>query len=406
METLSVRAVRRLALARAGLLGGRWSGLPIVAGRAESTMRRRAHEIIRRFGYLQLDTVSIAGARSHAIVLASRLDGFDPTLGERLLQPGEPLFEYWGHEASWLPLESWSTFGFRRRELTVHHWWGDLLSAHPEVATRLEGRLRDEGPLPARALESRPSRGWWDLGVVKKVAAALWSAGRLAVRERRGFERVWDLTERVVPPAVLAEPDLPEDEAIEALLLQALDGHGWATTGTLAATFRLRNRGPQIAAALASLVRQHRAARAAVDSDGRRISGWIRSEHLELASRLEGARLRGDRGVLLSPFDPVLWDRQRTSMLFDFEQVLEIYTPAPKRRWGYFCLPVLAGERLVARVDLATDRPSRRLRVLACHYESPDPASPARPADAEATRTALERWAATLGLEVDLGLHP
>lgn len=402
METLSVRAVRRLALARAGLLGTRWTGLPVAAGRGESTMRRRAHEIIRRFGYLQLDTVSIAGARSHSIVLASRLEGFEPGLGERLLQPGEPLFEYWGHEASWLPLEMWKVFGFRRRELTVHHWWGDLLSAHPEVATRLEGRLRDEGPLPARALETRPSRGWWDLGVVKKVAAALWSAGRLAVRERRGFERVWDLTERVVPADVLAEPDLPEGEAIEALLVQALDGHGWATTGTLAATFRLRNRGPQIAAALGALERHGRIVRAGVDTGGRRITGWIRSEHLDLAGRLEAARLRGDRGVLLSPFDPVLWDRQRTALLFDFEQILEIYTPAPKRRWGYFCLPVLAGERLVARVDLATDRPRRRLRVLSCHFESTDPTRPARPVDAEAVRTALERWSTALGLEPDL----
>lgn len=397
LADISMRSARRLALARAGLLATDRTGLPTRAPRDERRSRRVALEVVRHFGYLQLDTVSVAGARSHAMVLASRLEGFDPGLGERLLAPGEPLFEYWGHEASWLPLELWGTFAFRRRELAVHPWWGDLLSAHPEVAERLEARLRAEGPLPARALESRPSRGWWDIGTVKKVAAGLWSAGRLAVRERRGFERVWDLAERVIPAEHLGA-EVDEDQAIEQLLLLALDGHGWATTGTLASTWRLRNRGAQLAAALARLAEMGEIVRCDLMVEGKATRGWIRPRDLELAADLERLRPRADRGVLLSPFDPLLWDRKRVSTLFGFEQALEIFTPAPKRRWGYFCLPVLAGERLVARVDLVAERPRSRLRVVRLHYEAADAARPNRPADAAAVAWALERWAGALGL--------
>ncbi len=116
METLSLKAARRLALARGGLLKPEWTGMPGRAAGRGARARQAARRVIERFGYLQLDTVSVAGARSHAIVLMSRIDGFDPTLGEELLQPGEPLFEYWGHEASWLPVELYAVFEFRRQE--------------------------------------------------------------------------------------------------------------------------------------------------------------------------------------------------------------------------------------------------------------------------------------------------
>ena len=399
METLTPLLARRLALARAGLLKPEWTGLPSRAAGRGSRARRAAHRIIERFGYLQLDTVSIAGARSHVIVLLSRLEGFDPTFGEELLQPGQPLFEYWGHEASWIPLDLYPAFGWRRRAYRSHPWWGDLIGRHPDVVRNLRRRLREEGPLRSIDLEGRGSRGWWDLKVAKKVATALWSSGELAIRERRNFQRSYDFRERVLPAEILSRPALRENAAIEALLLRALEGHGWATTGTLASTWRLSNRGPQIRAALDRLVRKGDVVPAALETEkGKRTTGWARPEDLELADRLARVRPREDRGVLLSPFDPVLWDRPRVQRLFGFDQVLEIFKPAAKRTYGYYCLPVLAGDRLVARFDFKADRAAGTLRVLSVRFEGTRGRKPARAADGEAARHALERYAGALGL--------
>ena len=161
VETLSLKQARRLALARAGLLKPEWTELPSRASGSGVRAHRAAHAIIARFGYLQLDTVSIAGARSHALVLMSRLDGFDPELGERLLRPEQPLFEYWGHEASWIPMELYGAFEFRRREFRHHPWWGDVIGANPEAVSNLRKRIRDEGALRSIDMEGRGSRGWW-----------------------------------------------------------------------------------------------------------------------------------------------------------------------------------------------------------------------------------------------------
>ncbi len=392
METLDVRRARRLALARAGLLKPEWTGLPTRAGRRP---REAAQAIIRRFGYLQLDTVAVAGARSHAIVLLSRLNGLDPDLAEELLQPGEPLFEYWGHEASWLPIELYPLFEFRRRDFTRHPWWGDLIGAHPEIADRLRSRIRDEGPLRSADMEGGGSRGWWDLKLAKKVASALWSSGELAIRERRAFQRSYDLAERVVPEHWrLCPSELPD--AIEQLVLLALEGHGWATTGTLVATWRLASRRRDVESALRRLVERRLALPCMLALEGgRRSRGWIRPGDLELAAKLDRVRPRRDTGVLLSPFDPLLWDRSRVETLFGFHQVLEIFKPASQRVYGYYCLPVLAGERLVSRVDLKADRRRGRLEVLARHDEPGAPASMVR----EAVRVAVDRFAAALTLE-------
>lgn len=396
---LSIRQARRLALARAGLLRSRWSGLPRrAAGRGKRALEA-AHLVIGRFGYLQLDTVSIAGARSHVIVLLSRLEGFDPSLGEELLRPGAPLFEYWGHEASWIPLELYPVFAFRRREFRTHPWWGDLLARHPQVAQRLRHRIRAEGPLFSIEMEGRGSRGWWDLKTARRVAAALWSKGELAIRERRNFQRSFDLAERVIP-ADLLQQTMSLEASLDRLLLLALEGHGWATTGTLAATWRLTNRREQLAAALGRLTRRGEVLPCSVENpEGRPVAGWIRPTDLDLAQRLDRLRPRRDRGVLLSPFDPLLWDRARVRRLFGFDQVLEIFKPAAKRRYGYYCLPVLAGERLVARYDLKADRKNGALRVLSCHFEGADSGSPATAADGEAARNALRRYACALALE-------
>jgi uncharacterized protein YcaQ len=397
VDTLSVRAARRLALARGGLLSPEQTGLPRRArGRGPSAFVA-AHAVIQRFGYLQLDTVSVAGARSHTIVLLSRLLGLDATVGEELLSPGAPLFEYWGHEASWIPLSLYPAFEFRRREFRSHPWWGDLVREHPKVARDLRRRIRDEGPLRSSDMEGRTGKGWWDLGVMKRVASSLWSSGELAIRERRNFQRTYDLAERVIPEDLRRRP-LPTPDGLEMLLLAALDGHGWATTGTLAATWRLKNRKAELVATLRRLQEKGAVlASALATGHGSATMGWIRPAHRELAARLERARPRRDTGVLLSPFDPLLWDRARVARLFGFDALLEIFKPAPQRLYGYYCLPVLAGEHLVARVDLKAERKRKVLRVVSAHYEKAGVVAAKR--DRQATRIAVARYADALGLQ-------
>lgn len=227
----------------------------------------------------------------------------------------------------------------------------------------------------------------------------LWRTGELAIRERRGFQRTYDLVERVIPSDVRARR-VPVDEAYRALLLLALAGHGWAETRTIADTWRLRKSRPAFVAAMRSLVDAGEILPCSlVAKDGTR-QGWIRPEDLELAAELRRLRPRADRGVMLTPFDPILWDRARVRLLFGFEQVLEVYKPAPTRQYGYFCLPVLAGERLVARVDVKARRAAGELHVLACHFEEKGPRGRAPACDREAARSAIHRHATALGLTV------
>jgi uncharacterized protein YcaQ len=395
MESLSVADARRLALARAGLLKPEWTGLP--RGR-KASRREAAFEVIRRFGYLQLDTVSVAGARSHGIVLHSRLPGLDREAPESLLRPGAPLFEYWGHEASWIPVELYPAFAFRRKEFQTHPWWGDLIGDNPRVAASILDRIRNEGPLRSSELEGRSSSGWWNLSVAKKVVSALWSAGTLAVRERRNFQRTYDLAERVID-AKWRVTELSLPESLKVLLLRALEGHGWATTSTLAATWRFRFLRKEIATALEELEEEGSIRKCLVqEKAGSRVAGWIRPEDLDLAARLHRLRLAPreiDEGNLLSPFDPILWDRARVKLLFGFHQVLEVFTPAPRRKYGYYCMPVLAGERLVARYDVKAEKAKGALRALSVHYEKG-----ASAAGRKAARRALERYGASLGLKL------
>lgn len=393
MEELSTLEARRLALARAGLLQPERTSLPRTARGGGPSARRAAQAVIRRFGYLQLDAIAVAGARTHGIVLLSRLAGLDPDLPERLLAPGEPLFEYWAHEACWIPLELYPLFSFRRREFRRHPWWGDVLGEHPEVARSVAARIEGEGP--QRSLDLTVGHPRLARHVVKQVTAALWLEGTLAVRERRAFQRIFDLTERVIPDEA-RQRSVEPDEALRRLLLCALQGHGWATRGTLAATWRLKNRAREIDAALAALAEEGEIVPCLLAADGgQAMTGWVRPADLELARALAGARPRRDGGVLLSPFDPLLWDRNRVRRLFGFDQVLEIYKPESERLWGYYCLPVLAGERLVARLDLRAERGVDRLRVLALHWEG-EPGT----ADRAAVDSALERYGSALGLDV------
>lgn len=393
VPVLDLDAARRLALARAGLLRPDWLGLPSKAGlrKPESA----AHRLIEHFGYLQLDSVSVAGARTHGLVLLARIDGLEPRLAEALLRPGEPLFEYWGHEASWLPLELYPAMAFRRRAFAHHPWWGDLIGAHRGLAAAILDRVKKDGALRSSDLEGERSGGWWGHKLSKKVAEALWSSGELVIAERRNFQRIYDLPERVIPRHLLAQ-ELTQPDALELLLLRAARGHGWATASTLIATFRLRGLVPEARAALERLVEAGRLLACDLRLGEKPVRGFLPAEDLELAERLRTARVRRDQGVLLSPFDPLLWDRARVARLFGFEQFIEIYKKPHQRIFGYYVLPVLAGDRLIGRVDLKADRAEGRLRVISRHFEAPKP----RNEDRAALEHAVARHARALGLEI------
>jgi len=395
--SLHPRSVRRLAIARAGPGQPERTGLGRRAAGTGARARAAACEVVRRFGYLQLDTVSVSGARSHTLVLMSRLDGVTPALAETLLAPGTPLFEYWGHEACWLPLELYPYMEFRRREFATHPWWGDVIGEHPRVARTILDRLAAEGPLKAVEFKTGPARaGWWDLGAAKKVLSALWSRGDVAIRQRTSFQREFDLAERVIPGEIRCQ-SRDRAESVRHLLLRALAGHGWATTGTLAATWRFRNMAGELADALAVLCESGDVMAATVETDAGRRAGWIRPQDAELAETLSAARPRQDRGVLLSPFDPLIWDRGRTQALFGFRQAIEIYKPAAQREFGYYCLPILAGDRFIGRIDIKAFRQEGRLRVVSNHWEEAVP----QPRHRAAADFALARLANALGLEAD-----
>ncbi len=397
---ITVRDARRLALARAGLLKPEWTGLPRSASGRGLRAKRALHALIERFGYLQLDTISVAGARTHALVPLSRWPGIDRNLPEELLQPGEPIFEYWGHEASWIPIDLYPAFGFRRDEYrSARTWHSRGIREHPEVAKAILRQVEAEGPMRSLDLKGPMMGEMWRSKRERWVAYSLWSTGQLAIRSRHNFQRTFDLPERVIPEQTRRHVWSLE-ECLRALILRALQGHGWATIGTLADTWRLKNLRPQIRAALGELESAGQAVPCdLIMVDGLRRSGWVRTEDLELAARLRRVRPAPDRGVLLSPFDPVLWRRNRVAHLFGFDQILEIFKPAAKRRYGYYCMPVLAGDRLVARYDLKAHRKRGRLEVLALHHEAEGAKAPA--ADRAAAESALARFAEAVELAVE-----
>jgi uncharacterized protein YcaQ len=274
-----------------------------------------------------------------------------------------------------------------------------VIGGHTELAAEIMKRVRDDGPLKSSDLEGTSGKGWWDHKPAKSVAVALWSTGQLAVKERRAFQRTFDLAERVIPEELRASPEPTIDAAVETLILKAIDGHGWAQTGTLARTWRLRLMKKEIDGAMKRLTETGAIIACSMDSgEGGRSQGWIRPADLDLADKLENVRPTSSNPVLLSPFDPLLWERDRVRRLFGFNMTIEIFVPPARRTYGYYCLPVLAGERLVARVDLKADRKSGALRVISCHTE-PKETSCCSAAEGRAlARAAVDRYAGQVGL--------
>ena len=338
-------------------------------------------------GALQLDSVNVL-VRSHYLPLFSRLGPYRREhLEAAAWGPRRSLFEYWGHEASLLPVETQPLFRWRMARARSGELWSGLAAFGRErrefIAATLR-RIACEGPLTGGDLADGPRRaGWWNWSDGKRALEWLFWEGSITTLTRRGFERVYDLTERVLPKAVLDMPTPTEAEAHRALLKIAANALGIATAGDLRDYFRLPARG--VSDRLGELVEAGDIVPVAVE-------GWRQRAYLAVGAR--GPRATGG-SALLSPFDNLIWRRERAERLFGARIRLEIYTPAHKREHGYYVLPFLHGDRVVARVDLKADRQAKVLRVQAAHREQ-----------GHATQTAVEMLAQhvrAMALWLDLG---
>jgi uncharacterized protein YcaQ len=368
-DTLSLNAARRIALAAQGF------GAP----RPANVTRAHLARLVDRLGLHQIDSVNVL-ARAHYLPAFSRLGAYDRSLLDEAAwgrKSRRRLFEYWAHEASLLPLHLHPLLRWRMEQAAGgERGWKSLRAfAHqrrPEAEAVL-ARIRADGPLAASDFDHGKSRsGWWEWGETKQALEFLFWSGRIATATRRGsFERVYDLTERVIPPAILALPTPEPAEAQMALVEIAARAMGVATMADLRDYFRLDLEDNR--RAVESLVEAGRLLPVAV-------RGWRQPAYLHPEAR-HPRRIAGQ--ALLVPFDPLIWERARTERLFDFRYRIEIYVPADKRQHGYYVLPFLMDGALVARVDLKSDRQNGRLLVQKVTLEENAPAETAERLGAE-----------------------
>jgi uncharacterized protein len=356
VQSLSLAQARRVALAAQG-----FADTP----HATPTMRT-LDRALGRTGVLQIDSVNVL-QRAHYVPLYSRMGGYDTGLLDRAAgRAPRRLVEYWAHIAAFMPVDLWPVMCHRMRRYREggHEWSG--MRHRPELVGSLLAQIRAEGPKTSRDLDDGLPRGrenWgWNWSETKKALEYLFFSGELAVARRNGaFERVYDLPERVLPPAVLAAPEPSPAEADVELVRRAARSCGVAAERELADYYRMG-------------VAETRAAVAALVEDGEllpvSVEGWRRPAYLHRDARLPR---RVDACTLLSPFDPVVWERNRTEALFGFRYRIEIYVPAPQRVHGYYVLPFLLGDRLVGRVDLKADRAAGALLVQAAYAEEGAP---------------------------------
>ncbi len=371
VEVLSLAQARRVALRAQGLDGrGRPSG--------PATMRQ-FQQVVDRLGLLQIDSVNVL-ARAHLMPTFSRIGPYDTALLHRASgKAPRRLVEAWAHEASFVPPETFRLLGWRQRAFAGRDWGsveGVRLQDAPVLAA-VRSLVADRGPVTARQVHAvheaehpRTRSGWWEWTVAKRALEYLFFSGELtSARRTDSFERCYDLTERVLTPAALALPEPSDAQAVRALMEIGARAHGVGTVACFADYFRIRGR------SLAPLVRE------AVDAmveDGVllpvTVRGWDRPTYLHRDASLPRA---ASGRALLSPFDPLVFERRRLHELFGTHYRIEIYTPAAQRVHGYYVLPFLLGDRIVARVDLKADRQAGVLRVQGAHLEPEAPASTA-----------------------------
>lgn len=339
--TFSVAAARALHLAAQGMLQPR---------RRKAT-KDDVLDAIRRMGVLQIDTISVV-ARSPYLVLWSRLGDYDPAWLEQHLAEGR-LFEYWAHEACFVPIEDYGLYRHRMIDPAAMGWkysetW--MRERAAEVAAVL-AHIRANGPTRSSDFERSDglSGGWWGWKPEKRSLELLFTAGALMIARRHNFQRVYDLAERVHPTWHDRQMP-PMKEVRRQFVLRAVKALGICKASWIADYHRTRrpHLDPDTLVARGELLRAS-------------VAGWdepvyIHPDHLELAQRAAAGALAASATTVLSPFDPIVWDRRRALELFDFDYRLECYTPAEKRRYGYFTLPILRRGALVGRVDAKAHR--------------------------------------------------
>jgi uncharacterized protein YcaQ len=380
-ERLSAAEARRVALAAQGFARTRPETPP--DARAIRT-RVLAHTRL-----IQIDSVNVL-ERAHYLPAFSRIGPYDKDTLDRLSQNGpRRLFEYWAHEASLVPVELQPFLRWRMERLEQEGWGSmkRVASRRPDLIEGLLADLRERGPLSARNLghhdEPRAPKGpWWDWSDVKAALEYLFFTGAITSAGRQRFERLYDIPERVLPKEVLATPTPPVHDAQRELIRTAARAMGVATEPDLRDYFRL-----------AARESKQRVAELAESGElvPVEVEGWSAPAYLHPGARVPR---RIDAQALIGPFDSLIWHRPRVERTFGFRYRIEIYVPRGRRVHGYYVLPFLLGDRLVARVDLKSDRAASTLLVQAAHAE-PD----APPDTAEALGDELSRMAGWLGLE-------
>jgi len=378
-DKLSLAAARRLALAAQGFAE------PRPEGRVD---RRHLRRVIERLGVVQIDSVNVL-VRSHLLPFFSRIGPYPIDALAQLTEQRRELFEYWAHEASLLPIALQPLFRWRMARAAGEAWRRLVTIGRdrPDFVRSVLAQVVERGPIAASDLEDRghrPSTGMWSWSDGKTALEWLfWSGQVTAAGRRTTFERLYDLPERVLPAPVLAAPTPDEHEAQRALLLQAARAFGVATARDLADYYRIR--APEARPRVLELVEAGHLVPVQVE-------GWRDPAFLYPSVR---APRRVEARALLSPFDSLVWERSRTERLFGMRLRLEIYTPSAARVHGYYVLPFLLDEALVARVDLKADRAASTLRAIGAFAE-PDRCQPAVAAALAEELRAMAGW---LGLE-------
>ncbi|QRP48718.1 winged helix-turn-helix domain-containing protein [Amycolatopsis sp. FDAARGOS 1241] len=359
MQTISLTVARRTALAAQGFADARPATAP---------NRRHLAKVLSRVQLLQLDSVNVA-VRAHYMPVFSRLGSYDRALVDdaawaHTARKPRLLVESWAHEASLLPVEDWPLL---RSGAKRDGWWRNytrVVETVPGLIDDVLAIVKEHGPIGAGAIEKaleaevagRGPGAWWERSVVKKACEYLFGLGRLSTGTRRSFERLYDLTERVVPPEILARHVSAEDGA-RGLIDRSARALGIATETDLRDYYRL---GPDVAhQAVADLVEEG-------VLEPVRVQDWRGVAYRHAAARTPRA-ITGR--ALLSPFDPLIWERARTERLFGFRYRIEIYVPEPKRVYGYYVFPFLLDGALAGRVDLKSDRAAGVLRVQGAFAE-------------------------------------